>query len=292
MTNAWRGTLIALGLGLALTIPATAGARTLRVVPDLTVDLSGTPFEHDEVAEENLVLPGAVTTVAPALPALPPGVAISAYIANLAGFPLFSFDTAVELPGGVIANTSDVVLWNGGNAQLVFDASTQGVPEGAVVDAMTFGDLGLLTISFDTTVDLGGGLIADDEDLVEFTGSGFAIVLDGSSEGIPVALDVDAVHSVAAGEWLLSFDGSGTLGGIDFDDEDALALDTGSGTWSLAYDGSARHAGWDGADLNAIAVPEPGWAIGLACGVAALGALARRRSSLSRRDLPHSLHSL
>jgi hypothetical protein len=53
------------------------------------------------------------------------------------------------------------------------------------------------------------------------------------------------------GHLLLSFDGSGSIGGVAFDDEDALEFDGGA-TWALAYDGSAQDPDWAPADLDAI----------------------------------------
>ena len=54
----------------------------------------------------------------------------------------------------------------------------------------------------------------DDEDLVRFDGVTFSLFLDGSAAGVAGALDLDAVHHLDPnGHLLLSFDGSGTLGG-------------------------------------------------------------------------------
>jgi cysteine-rich repeat protein len=68
-------------------------------------------------------------------------------------------------------------------------------------------------------------------------------------------LDLDAVHYTDLdGHLYLSFDGSGNVGGVDFDDEDVLEYDPGGGVWALLYDGSARHSGWPPADLDALGV--------------------------------------
>jgi hypothetical protein len=113
-----------------------------------------------------------------------------------------------------------------------------------------------LLLSFDVTVSLpasgGGTITVDDEDVVRWEGAGFTLFFDGSAAGVNPALEVDAVHSIAkAGPVLVSFDGSGTVGTVGFDDEDVLEWDAISSTWSLAYDGSVQHAGWPSADLDA-----------------------------------------
>ena len=65
-------------------------------------------------------------------------------------------------------------------------------------------------LSFDTTVTLAGvGLVAD-EDLVRFSAGLFTMVFDGSAQGIPAALDLDAANlEPGSTKLLLSFDGTG-----------------------------------------------------------------------------------
>ncbi len=50
----------------------------------------------------------------------------------------------------------------------------------------------------------------------------------------------------------MSFDGSGRVGNVSFDDEDVLEYD--GQTWRLAYDGSERFEGWKPGDLDALYV--------------------------------------
>ena len=75
----------------------------------------------------------------------------------------------------------------------------------------------------------------------------------------------------------MSFDTSGQVGGVDFDDEDVLEYDVGGATWSMAYDGSAEHADWVQSDLDAVHLPEPGGVVSLAAGLALVVGLRRRR---------------
>ena len=73
----------------------------------------------------------------------------------------------------------------------------------------------------------------------------------------------------------MSFDTSGSVQGVDFDDEDILDYDTHVGSWAVAYDGSPQHASLAAADV--VAVPEPASWTSLASGLPPLAALARRR---------------
>ena len=84
----------------------------------------------------------------------------------------------------------------------------------------------------------------------------------------------------------VSFDVSGSLGGINFDDEDVLEFDAVGSSWNLFYDASAQHADWPaGADLDAvvIAVPEPAEWLMLVAGGGLLGVLSRARRRRARQ---------
>ncbi|MHA7839956.1 MAG: right-handed parallel beta-helix repeat-containing protein, partial [bacterium] len=145
------------------------------------------------------------------------------------------------------------------------------------VDAVAVGGGGL-HLSFDTTVDLGGGLTPADEDLVLFVGGGFVLSFDGSAAGLDPTLDLDAANVQPDGSFVLSLDHSGTIGGVVFDDDTVLIHD--GSTWAVAVDASELDAGFGAADL--VAVPEPGLLPGLLLGAVAFAGAARRR----RRVLP------
>jgi hypothetical protein len=170
---------------------------------------------------------------------------------------LFSLDTAFDLGGGVVAGPEDLVAWNGTVHSLHFDGSAAGVPRGARVDAAAHvraaGVLRTL-VSFDVTVALPGGLVADDEDVVAWNGSTWSLFFDGSEAGVPAALDLDGLDLDPVTQVLyLSFDGSGAIGPVAFDDEDVLAFD--GATWSLAFDASdALGASFAVGDLDALGV--------------------------------------
>ncbi len=61
---------------------------------------------------------------------------------------------------------------------------------------------------------------------------------------MPSTLDLDAAQRLDNGHLLLSFDGSGSVAGIGFDDEDVLEFDAAAIGWELAYDGSGAYADW------------------------------------------------
>ena len=150
------------------------------------------------------------------------------------------------------------------------------------MDAFGLAANGDYILSFDVTVDLGAGLVASDEDLVTYSLAGaFSMLLNGSNAGLDRGLDLDAASELD-GNLLVSFDSDGSIGGIDFADEDVLSFDPTISTWTHMYDGSAIHPGeWEGADL--VAVPEPGVGSLLGAGIALLAGLGRRKRALRVR---------
>lgn len=264
-------------LGCAL-FAITAHAQTMVTLSsDITVDLAGTTYtDEDAVLDDQL---GGVTPQS--LGTLPANVDVTGYEELANGDKLFSLDTTADLGGGVTLHTSDVGRYDGVGYSIEFDGSAEGVPDGSRVDAVTVASSGDLLLSFDTTVDLGGGVVAADEDLVSFDGANFALVFDGSAQGLCEALDLDGASlDIDTGRIGVSLDGSGSVGGVDFDDEDILEFQPVGSSWSLQYDGSSVHASLGPADVNA--VPEPGMLTQLGAGAAALAWMARRRSARVR----------
>jgi len=263
-----------LPLVAALGLPGAAAAD-VSASPDIAVSLSGTTVLDREVAIDDLG--GGI--VLDTLGGLPGGADVDAYHLDAGGAVLFSTDTTVSLGGGVVAAPEDVVRYAGGAYTIEFDGSAEGVPAGADVDAVTRDASGDLVLSFDTTVNV--GVVADDEDLVRFDGSSFSLALDTSalavSPAFDGALDVDGVDARPGGVFALSFDASGSAGGVVFDDEDVLSVDPAAPSVAMAFDASSVHAGWPAADLDAVMLPEPGAAAGLAAGGLLLARLSRRR---------------
>jgi hypothetical protein len=240
------------------------------VSPDVTVELGGVLFDPENVALDNLL--GLV--VPASLGGLPTGANVTAYHLFSNGDQLFSLDGTIVLPRGAVGS-EDVVSYDGHSYTLEFDGSAEGVPGGASVDAVST-IAGDLLLSFDTAVILEVDT-AYEEDLVRFDGSQFTLFFDGSAARVPAGLNLDAAHYLGGGIIAMSFDGSGSLPGVVFADEDVLEYNLITDAWEITYYGSAEHAAWDGANLNAVALPEPDALLLLVAGAASLLVLSRCR---------------
>jgi hypothetical protein len=238
---------------IALIAPAAVIAQEIvSASPDVTIDLGGGVVATDEdIAIDNQLS----IVLLENLGVLPHASEVIALGLDVNGDRIISFETATALSGGVVARPGDVLRYDGTAYSIEFDASAAGLPGGVATDATSLSANGLI-LSFDTTVDLGGGLIVADEDLVDWNGSSFGLVFDGSAVGIDSSLDVDAAQNLGGGKFYLSFDTTGEIADLVFDDEDVLYFD--GSAWSLAFDADAANASWAAADLNAVMVPEPG----------------------------------
>jgi hypothetical protein len=223
----------------------------LRYVPDITVDLGSSVIIGGSLANDDLH--GGVTALL--LPDLfPPAARVAAAHGLANGDVLLVFASTLTLPGnGGVAEPRDVVRFTSAtNAYSVqVHGADLGIPTNAAIDALTATADGTMLISLDISV---GDF--DDEDVIKITGNTLELFLDLSAIGVDPALDVDALGvNDDATQLYVSFDGSGSVDGVPFDDEDVLLYDLTSQTWSLAYDGSASGAMWpEAADLTALDV--------------------------------------
>lgn len=251
--------------------------------PDATAELGSGPTavvaDHD-VAHANAA--GGVTGFLLPPGTLPANVEVAGYAPLPNGNVLLAVDTITALPGlpaGSPAEPRDVVEFAPatGLFSVYFDGAAAGVPAGAAIDAVSVDSALDLQLSFDTTVALPGSNAVDDEDVVEFSSGAFSLVFDGSAAGVANALDLDAVDLLTApAGWLISFDTSGNVGGVVFDDEDVLRYDTGTNTYTMYFDASLSDpVDWPAADL--VAVPEPATPLGLLAGALVLWACARAK---------------
>jgi hypothetical protein len=258
-------------ISILLSAAPAVAQQIVSASPDITIDLGTTVTAADEdVAVDNQL--GVV--VLENLGGLPAEIDVIALGLDLGGDRLFSVDTTTALEPGVVARPGDVVRYDGISYSIEFDAGAEGLPSGVQTDATSLSASGLL-LSFDTTVDLGGGLIAADEDLVDWNGSSFSLVFDGSAAGLAAALDIDAAQDLGGGAFAMSFDTAGQIAGLSFDDEDVLRFD---GTnWTLEFDASSASANWAAADLDAVMVPEPESNLLLVIGVLGLFIAGRGR---------------
>ncbi|MCH9648221.1 MAG: hypothetical protein K0U98_08280 [Deltaproteobacteria bacterium] len=236
------GGLIAGGLIAA----APIGAQEFALSPDTTAILAAVTVADEAMVKDDIL---EVTPID--LGPLPVAADVTAYHQEGAQA-FFSLATTTELADGLIATPRDVVVWDGNGYGVFFSGAAEGVPAGARIDAFSMAGT-ILLLSFDVSVILDGDLIAD-EDLVKFSG-GFALTFDASAEGIASSLDLDGASQLSDGRLALSFDGSGTVGGVAFDDEDVVAFDTVEG-WEVLYDGSSLDQSWGPSDLDALYVIE------------------------------------
>lgn len=258
-------------------------------------------FSPDITAQYGTVVPALVEDEDAANDDAAGTVAIPAYLgsmfgaipasAEVAGFELSSsgavgflltLDTTVALPGlpaGSPAEPRDVVRFDPSTVSfsVFFDGSANSVPDGVAIDAVAANASDQLLLSFDTTVSLPGVGAVDDEDLVRFASGSYSMEYNGSVFSIPAELDLDAAHRVkSSNSLLLSFDSSGSVGGVAFDDEDVLAFDMVALTYAMHFDGSTSDpTDWPAADL--VGLPEPDVAVSLLFGALALGAAKRKR---------------
>ena len=234
-----KGVLIAMVASQALFWPFTALANEFST--DITTQVTSTVEDQDLIDSGGLVI---------VFPGIPDAADLIAYHLDANGDQLFALDTAVELPGPEIAFPGDVMRYDGAVYSNVWRASSEGLPAGVMTDAISrMGDD--LILSFSQTVDL-GGVIADDEDVIQLTPGGPVLLLDGSAQGITRSLDLDAVSYDAeqAGLIYVSFDISGQVGGLSFDDEDVLEFRLSDGQWRRYSSAGPQYA----ADLDAFQV--------------------------------------
>jgi hypothetical protein len=232
-----------------------AQSPSLEISPDTTASFNGTVLRPGEVGRDDLA--GVVSFTGTGV-VLPVGVNLEG-LERLSGAnsSLISTDVSAALPSGFLAQPGDVVRVSSGVPSVAWSSRAVGlnVEGGLGVDAVAEYPDGDLLLSFDTTVSF-GGILAFDEDLVrvDLPAGTPSLVFDGSERGVASGLDLDAADVQADGRLLISFDGGGRIGPVEFRDEDVLVYDSilQSLSVSTAYDGSARYAAWDAADLDAI----------------------------------------
>lgn len=233
----------------------SAGSQPLAV--DVSNDLAWTAGATtiDDEGTRRVTLPATVAAID--LGALPAHVDVTAFQELEDGRRIFALDTFVDFGGGLAAGPEDLVAWDGASFALFFDGSAAGVAAGTAIDAVASLRSGGVTstlLSFDLPTALPGGLTVDDEDLVAWTGSAWSLFFDGSANGIPGHLDVDGFdRDRVNGTRYFSFDTSGRIASVDFDDEDVVAFD--GAVWSLAFDASANvDPSFAAGDLDALGV--------------------------------------
>lgn len=109
------------------------------------------------------------------------------------------------------------------------------IPDSADVTGYADAGAGTFLFSLDTTVSLGGSVVAAPGDVVSWNGASHTILFDGSARGIPSGVQIDAIGF--SNGLVLSFDTDVSLpGGITAADEDLVKV-IGS-SWTMVFDGS------------------------------------------------------
>jgi len=186
------------------------------------------------------------------LGALPADAHVTAFHHVPQGNVLFSLDVPADL-GGTLFIPGDVIEYDSvaDSYSHSFDAASEGVETGSVDAVSVIENVGTL-LSFDITVAYNGQTV-DPGDLVLKSG-GTSLFFDAALEGLPGSINLDGVHHLATGRLLVSFDTSGSIGGVDFDDEDILEFAPATSTWQLAVDSSSQEAEWAGTNVDAVHV--------------------------------------
>ena len=242
-----RWALLAAALWLAAA-PATAVTDLARVggVADISIDLDGTLAGPQRVVLDDAQ--GGVTVLD--LGDLAARRAHTAYAQTTDGAELVAFDIPIALDAFTMRPADAAIA--AATRSRSFDGAANGIPAGIGVDAVIEIDGDLVPRSPPPSRSPTRARRVEDEDLVRRAGDSFTLLFDGSAAGLPDGLDLDGAQVLANGHLLLSFDGSGQIEDVAFDDEDVLELDPLQTTWQLAYDASAAFPQWRDADLTAL----------------------------------------
>lgn len=107
---------------------------------------------------------------------------------------LFSVDTTVVLPGGVYADDTDLILWDGDSFSTLLDASAVGVGTSLDVDGVHAFGPNHFAVSFDTGGIVGGVVFAD-EDILEYEGGSWTLYDEASRFDADFrSADLDAIQ--------------------------------------------------------------------------------------------------
>ncbi len=214
------------------------------------------PADHELVDTDGL---GAYALYATGLTSLlPPEVNIDAVDLLSGDRMVFSLSEDTKIGGTVYAD-EDLLLWDGATISLFWDGSGNGLPAGVNLDAVDVISESPLEFSFSLEEDTrlpGVGMVAD-EDMARFVfGSGFvpSLDFDGSLEGLPSEVDLNAFSRDSDTVWILSFNAATRITSTLYDDSDLIAFDSAGGTFSLYFDSSAQSIP-EQVEIDAMALP-------------------------------------
>lgn len=125
---------------------------------------------------------------------------------------VFSLDIPVSLEG-IPFKDHDLILYDGSSFDLYFSGSDNGIPEAANLDGVWVSASGEILFSLDIPCSL-NGLEVKDKDIIKWSEGSLSLYFDGSSAGLPLGSNVDALSSgmePCEGD----FDGDGDVDGSD-----------------------------------------------------------------------------
>lgn len=161
----------------------------------------------------------------------------------------FSIDIAaeVDISGGPTLFIRPGEVYNRSGTRL-FDPVAAGLPANVNVDALSVDPIsGDLLLSFANWVP---GQFITPADIMSWNGSTLTIYFDGFR--VPRNLNLDAAQVLENGNILMSFDTSGTIDGIGFNDEDILEYNPVADDFELAFLPAVLDQSWIGADSDAL----------------------------------------
>ena len=159
---------------------------------------------------------------------------------------ILSPDITLELAGVILAD-EDVAQDDLAGSVLLQNIGD--IPVNADMTLYHRLDNGNSLFAVDVTVELPGGLIAQPRDVVQYNGAAYSLAFDGSVQGVPAGVRLDALSADAEGDLLMSFDTTVALPGVTAGDEDIVQFD--GNDFTLLFDGSV--AGLEpGVDLDAL----------------------------------------
>jgi hypothetical protein len=116
-----------------------------------------------------------------------------------------------------------------------------------------------LSLAKDSVQTIGSVSEVQDEDILSYDGSDFALVFDGSAAGLAANVDVDAFDFLDTATLLLSFDKPTAIGPLRVDDSDIVKFeatsfgpDNTAGRFSLFFEGAALGLKTSRANVDAL----------------------------------------
>jgi subtilisin family serine protease len=182
------------------------------------------------------------------------------YQAQATGTPPITWALDVA-PSGMTVDANGLVTWTPdsgdvGPHSVILEATNSGgtTPQSWTVTVAEVPATPVTELYFTVETDgLVGSLSVTDEDIVALDDSGgFSLFFDGSAEGVPAALGIDAFDITDSGQILLSFDSPGTIGGVTFDDSDIIRHTISSGAYAMYFDAGDVELTTDNEDVDAV----------------------------------------